>query len=329
MRNFKGKIAFISGGGTGAGLGQAKTFAKAGMKVAIASRRLDVLHNAANEIIEYSGCSPKDVLVISADLTNREEYAKAADTVEKVFGGPPHLLIQTAGVNTLGPAEAATFDDFDWIMSVCLNHVINGLVTFVPRMLKAYGGENGVPKEEFHIATTSSLAAFIPCGTAAPYAAAKAAVNNLMFSYYESLAEYGCGVTVLCPGGINSRIYECELNRPEKFKNSGNYVSEGVINTMKSLYETGIDPLDLAAILKEAIENGRVVALPFNTYDECYAKMRKDHEDIEDYLLTEEERNKKRLINGVEDHSVEVPENGEPMNMAREAHGFILKDRCI
>ena len=154
MKDFSGKIAFITGGASGAGMGQAKVFAKAGMKVAIADVRRDALHNAVGEIVSYAGCKVTDVLPLCFDLTDRAAYASAADTVETVFGGPPHLLIQTAGVNSFGPIEASTFDDFDWVMGVCLDHVVNGLIIFVPRMIKAYGGKDGVPKEEFHVVTT-------------------------------------------------------------------------------------------------------------------------------------------------------------------------------
>jgi NADP-dependent 3-hydroxy acid dehydrogenase YdfG len=80
----------------------------------------------------------RDILALKVDLTNRQEYTAAADKVEEVFGGPPHLLIQTAGVNSFGPIEASHLDDFDWVMGVCQHHVVNGLLIFVPRMIKAY-----------------------------------------------------------------------------------------------------------------------------------------------------------------------------------------------
>lgn len=102
MKNFAGKICFVTGGASGAGLGQAKLFSKSGMKVAIADVRQDALDNAVKEIIAYSGCAESDVLALKVDLTNRAEYTAAADKVEEVFGGPPHLLIQTAGVNSFG-----------------------------------------------------------------------------------------------------------------------------------------------------------------------------------------------------------------------------------
>ena len=137
MRDFKGKIVFVSGGASGAGLGQAKVFGREGMKVAIGDVRQEALDNAVKELIAF-GIPEKDILAIKVDLTDRKDYTACADKIEEVFGGPPHLLIQTAGVNSFGPVEASTFDDFDWVMGVCLNHVVNGLLIFVPRMIKAH-----------------------------------------------------------------------------------------------------------------------------------------------------------------------------------------------
>jgi NAD(P)-dependent dehydrogenase (short-subunit alcohol dehydrogenase family) len=288
MKDFAGKIVFVTGGASGAGLGQAKVFGKAGMKVAIADVRQDALDKAVDEIVAY-GIKRSDVLALKVDLTNRAEYTAAADKVEAVFGGPPHLLIQTAGVNSFGPIEASTFDDFDWVMGVCLNHVVNGLLIFVPRMIKAYAH-----KTEFHVATTSSMGAFMAGSTTGPYSAAKAAVNNLMYSYADALKPYGSGATVLCPGNINSNIGNAEKFRPANLKNTGYYVSEGTMKTLGAIHATGIDPIELAEILKEGIENGRVIVLPdHNTGEQRAAQLRGQDEQIEDLCLTATEREAK------------------------------------
>ena len=265
MRDFKGKIVFVTGGASGAGLGQAKVFGREGMKVCIADIRQDALDNAVKELIAF-GIPEKDILAQKVDLTNRAEYTAAADKVEEVFGGPPHLLIQTAGVNSFGPIEASTFDDFDWVMGVCLNHVVNGLLIFVPRMIKAYAH-----KTEFWVATTSSMGAFMAGSGTGPYSAAKAAVNNLMYSYAEALKPYGSGATVLCPGNINSNIGNAEKFRPANLKNTGYHISEG-------------------EILKEGIENERIIVLPDHTPEKRAAQLRGLNETIENYTLTGAER---------------------------------------
>jgi len=256
MKDFKGKIVFISGGASGAGLGQAKVFGREGMKVAIGDVREDALVNAKKELIEF-GIPEKDILPIKVDLTNRADYTACADKIEEVFGGPPHLLIQTAGVNSFGPVEASTFDDYDWVMGVDLNHVVNGLVIFVPRMIKAYAH-----KTEFWVAATSSGGAWMISPTCAPYDAAKAAVNSLIYAYNQALEPYGGGATVLCPANINSNIGNAEKFRPANLKNTGYHVSEGTMATLRSIHATGIDPVELGEILKEGIETGRVIVLP-------------------------------------------------------------------
>lgn len=258
MKDFAGKIAFITGAASGAGLGQAKVFAKAGMRVAIADIRQDALEKAASEVVEFAGCKKEDVLTLPFDLTDRAAYAAAADKTEEVFGGPPHLFIQTAGVNSFGPAEASTFDDYDWVMGVCLYAVVNGLVIMVPRMIKAYAN-----KTECHIAVTSSLGGWGGNARTAPYSASKAAVNNLMESYYLALKPYGIGVTALCPMNINSEIWATELRRPEKYKNSGYNTTPEVVELLKEHVSMGIDPVELAERFKKGIEDGVVYCIPY------------------------------------------------------------------
>ena len=284
MRDFKGKIVFVSGGASGAGLGQAKVFGREGMKVAIGDVREDALENARKELIAF-GIPEKDILPIKVDLTDRASYTACADKIEEVFGGPPHLFIQTAGVNSFGPVEASTFDDFDWVMGVDLFAVVNGLLIFVPRMIKAYAH-----KTEFWVATTSSMGAFMAGSGTGPYSAAKAAVNNLMYSYAEALKPYGAGATVLCPGNINSNIGNAEKFRPANLKNTGYHISEGTMASLRAIHATGIDPVELAEILKEGIENERIIVLPDHTPEKRAAQLRRLNETIENYTLTGAER---------------------------------------
>ncbi|MBP5166086.1 MAG: SDR family NAD(P)-dependent oxidoreductase, partial [Oscillospiraceae bacterium] len=108
MKDFAGKIAFITGGASGAGLGQAQIFSEAGMKVVIADARQDHL----DEAMAYLKSKNAEVHAIKLDVTDRAAFAAAADETEKVFGSCPDLLILTAGVNVFGPSEASTYDDY-------------------------------------------------------------------------------------------------------------------------------------------------------------------------------------------------------------------------
>ena len=254
MKDFAGKIAFITGGASGAGFGQAQIFSEAGMKVVIADVREDHIANA----MAYFKNTGAQVHAIKLDVTDREGFAAAADEAERVFGGTPDLLVLTAGVNTFGPAEASTYEDFDWIMGVNLGGVINGLVTFVPRMIKA--GRGG------HIACTVSYGAFGAYPIVAPYTASKAAVLNLMESYCTALKPYGIGVSALCPASIKTNIYDSALkSRPAHLKNTGYNVTEATQAHVYATNQTGMEPRVLAEWLKEGIENELFLIVPYKS----------------------------------------------------------------
>lgn len=252
MKDFTGKVAFITGGASGAGLGQAKVFSAAGMKVVIADIRQDHLDEA---VAYFKKDKKAQVHAIKLDITDRAAFAKAADETEKVFGSPPQLLLNTAGVNAFGPAEASTFEDYDWIIGVCLGGVINGMVTFVPRMIKA--GKGG------YIVTVSSMGGLMGGPTTAPYSAAKAAVINLMETYFTALKPYGIGVSCLCPAGIKTNIGESSYTRPKALAATGYNTNEKTIAFMRHHYSFGIDPVELAKILKKGIEDEVLFILPF------------------------------------------------------------------
>lgn len=252
MKDFAGKIAFITGGASGAGFGQAQIFSEAGMKVVIADVRQDHL----DEAMAYFTEKKVPAHAIKLDVTDRAAYAAAADEVEKVFGAAPDLLVLTAGVNVFGPAEASTYDDYDWVVGVCFGGVVNGLVTFVPRMIKK--GTGG------HIAATVSWGAFGAGAMTAPYSAAKAGVLNLLESYFVALKPYGIGVTAVCPANIRSRIYEAAtIGRPEQFKNTGYNVSEDTQKLLASIHASGMDPRVLADWMKKGIENEQFIVAPY------------------------------------------------------------------
>lgn len=252
MRDFKGKIAFITGGASGAGFGQAVRFGDLGCRIVIA----DVRKVALDEAKERLGARGIEAHGMVLDISDRLAYARAADEVEAVFGGPPQLLFNTAGVNSFGPLEKSTYEDFDWIMGVNLHGVINGMQTFVPRMIAS--GQDG------HIVTTSSMACFGGNATSSIYAMTKAAVLNLMESYAQSLRLHGIGVSVLCPASIRSNISESQETRPEHLsRNSGFRSDEAFIELQRQLYSSGMDPIELAEHVQRAIEEDQLYVLPF------------------------------------------------------------------
>ncbi|MFC7049857.1 SDR family oxidoreductase [Emcibacter nanhaiensis] len=209
MADVAGKTAFITGGANGIGLGIARALVNAGANVVLA----DIQEQALAEAREYLGADDQ-VRTIVLDVTDREAFAKAADQTEEWFGNV-HILIGNAGIGIGGLVADATYDDWDWGMGVNLGGVINGLVTFLPRIKKH--GEGG------QIVTTASKAALIPIPWSSIYIAAKSAVLGMSESIRGELAPDNIGVSAFCPGPVQTKISDSGKLRPEKYKENSGY----------------------------------------------------------------------------------------------------------
>ena len=229
MKNVEGKVAFITGGASGAGFGMARAFTKKGMKVVIADIRQDSLDRAMTQFGNIH-----DVHAIRLDVTDREAFVRAADEAEKVFG-KVHIVCNNAGINLFVPVEECTYNDWDWVMGVNFGGVVNGVQTFVPRIRKH--GEGG------HIVNTASMAAFLPSTAAVIYTASKFAVRGFTEALRFSLYPYNLGVSVFCPGLINSRIYESEKIRPQRFASPANTAkSQKTMDILPEIHKAGMEP---------------------------------------------------------------------------------------
>jgi NAD(P)-dependent dehydrogenase (short-subunit alcohol dehydrogenase family) len=211
---------------------------------------------------------------IRLDITDRQAYAAAADEVEKVFGSPPQLVFNNAGVNTFGPLEKSTYEDWDWLMGVLLGGVVNGMQTFVPRMIKA--GKGG------YVVNTSSMGGFQGSDGAGIYCAAKAAVNNLSESYQAALKKYGIGVSVCCPANIKTNIAEATYTRPDHLKNTGYVVNDASIDSLRRIHSAGMEPVDLANHIKKGIEDEQLYIIP---YPEAKEGLERHFKSIVDSVL--------------------------------------------
>ncbi len=250
MDDFRGKVAFITGGGSGVALGQAKVFSKAGARVVIADIRQDHL----DEAMDYFRETDADVHPILLDITDRAAFAAAAEETERVFG-PVQLLFNTAGVSIFGPLEKSTYDDYDWQMGVNFGGVVNGIQTFVPRMIEY--GKGG------HIVNTSSVGGIVAAGPAGIYSASKFAVRGLSEALRSELAKYDIGVSVLCPANVSTNIAEAVWTRPERFRNSGYRFNDAVLDSLRRIYSAGKDPVELAEETLEAIRENRLYIIPY------------------------------------------------------------------
>jgi NAD(P)-dependent dehydrogenase (short-subunit alcohol dehydrogenase family) len=212
MEEVAGKTAFVTGGASGIGLGMSEAFVAAEMKVVIADLRPDHIETALQRFDE-SGLR-ESVHAVELDVTDREGFARAADEAERVFGNV-HVLCNNAGMGILGPVTLARYDDWDWGLGVLLGGVVNGVQTFLPRMLSH--GEGG------HIVNTSSMAAVVPIAGAAIYITAKAAVVGLSEALRSEVVAEGIGVSAFCPGPVQTNIREGGRMRPERYRRDTGY----------------------------------------------------------------------------------------------------------
>ena len=267
MTRVAGRTAFITGGGSGVALGQAKIFAQAGCKVAIADIRQDHL----DEAMAWFDQTDFEVMPVKLDITDRAAYAAAADAVEARLG-PVELLFNTAGVSIFGPLEKATYEDWDWQLSVNLNGVINGIQTFVPRMIAR--GNGG------HIVNTASMSAFVALKDTGIYCTTKMAIRGLSECLALDLAEHGIGVSMLCPGAVNTNIHEAVLTRPEHLRNTGYYGADpAMFAHLKRVIEVGMEPETLARYVLDGVEQDQLYILP-------YPEFRGTLEDIHMRVMT-------------------------------------------
>jgi NAD(P)-dependent dehydrogenase (short-subunit alcohol dehydrogenase family) len=207
MQNLPGKTAFVTGGASGIGLGIAKALLGAGMNIVIADIRDDHLKAAKAEL-----GSPERVLALELDVTDRADYARAADAAEARFA-KIHILCNNAGVAVVGPASLATFADWDWVMGVNLGGTINGIVTVLPRIQRhAEGG---------HIVNTASMSGLVPHPGATIYGTSKGAAVHMMECMRAELEPQGIICSAFCPGAVQSNIAEAARTRPASLRETG------------------------------------------------------------------------------------------------------------
>ncbi|MEJ1965958.1 MAG: SDR family NAD(P)-dependent oxidoreductase [Gammaproteobacteria bacterium] len=250
MRDFSGKVAFITGGASGVGLGQAKVFTRAGAKVVLA----DIRPAALDEALAYFRSIQAPAHGIALDVTDRAAFARAADEAEHVFG-PVQLLFNTAGVSMFGPLENSTYEDYDWMMGVNFGGVVNGIQTFVPRMIAQ--GQGG------YIVNTASIAGLVAAGPSGIYSASKFAVVGLSQALRQALDQYDIGVSVVCPGNVRTNIAEACSTRPDHLSNTGYHLDEAIVEAFRNIHSAGMDPVTLAEHLMDAMTRNQLYVIPY------------------------------------------------------------------
>lgn len=262
MRDFKDRVAVITGGASGVGRALGVQLAAAGAKVVLADIDQGRLDATAADIAGDTGAT---VIGIKVDVTKADSVNALADAVYGRFGAA-HLVFNNAGVG-LGEAQRAFWDlpanDWHWGFDVNVFGVVYGIQAFVPRMLA--GGEEGVI-----INTSSGNGGLRSLPNTPIYAASKAAVTSMSEVLHQQLLREGdkLKAAVLFPGPhvVNTSILASKRNRPQDYGAQDD--NKPAYETMEDLVRTtGLkmaltEPEEVASFALDGVRQGRFWLLP-------------------------------------------------------------------
>jgi NAD(P)-dependent dehydrogenase (short-subunit alcohol dehydrogenase family) len=249
MRDLVGKTAFVTGGASGIGLALGQVFAEAGMNVMLADIETEALAVAVESL---QGLGP-GVRGVACDVTDPASVGHAAEASYEAFGNV-HVLCNNAGVAGGGGIDDISLDTWRWVLDVNLMGVLHGVRTFLPHV-RAHG-EGG------HIVNTSSMAGLNSGLGLSPYSASKFAVVNMSEGLSKQVAPLGIGVTVLCPGFVQTRISNSGRNRPGRYgpapapdpaSPAGKLAAQ-----LADLGRLGVDSMDVAAQVLTAMREDKL-----------------------------------------------------------------------
>jgi NAD(P)-dependent dehydrogenase (short-subunit alcohol dehydrogenase family) len=241
VEDLKGRTAFITGGARGIGLGIGRAFARAGLKLAIVDIDPGSLAAARSNLAKLTA-----VETFKLDVRDREAYARIADEAEARLGGIS-ILCNNAGV---AAPTRLTYEFWDWMLGINLNGVINGIQTFLPRMIERGGGG--------HIVNTASGAGLAAEGSGIMYNTSKFAVVGLSEALRRDLEPKQIGVTVLCPGPVgtnivaNSRITQPAARNAEESK-----TWEAVTEQVTARLAHGVAPDEVGEMVLAGVKANR------------------------------------------------------------------------
>lgn len=204
MKDFRDKVAVITGGASGIGLATARALAKSGARLVLADIEDSVLESSVKDL----AVNGAKVIGVQTDVGERVSVNALAERCWREFGRVD-ILFNNAGVAVFGPTQTMTHADWDWSIRVNLWGPIHGVEAFTPRMI--------ADKRGGHILFTASFAGLVPNRELGPYCVTKFGVVALAECLHKDLRSEGIGVSVLCPMRVTSRIDYSFRNRPAKF----------------------------------------------------------------------------------------------------------------
>ena len=241
MFKFEGRTAVISGGAEGIGLSIAKALGEQKMNIALADIDEKNLLKSAAEL-ESLGIP---VLAALLDVADEMQWKSVAEKAVERFG-KVHMVVNNAGVGgDSGPIENQETEGWQWALGVNLMGVVYGAKVMTP-LIKDHG-EGG------WILNVASMAGMGGVPYSGVYTASKAAVVALSESWAAELKDKRIGVSVLCPAFVQTRIYDSERNRPDKYK-SENYQIENESSFSKQTKQMVKDGIDVSIVGKRVVE---------------------------------------------------------------------------
>ena len=193
MRDFKGKVAAITGAASGMGRALAVALARRGCHVAVADVQGDELAETCKRVQCAAGINCSTHIVDVADRAAVEAFA--ADVVGE--HGRVNLIFNNAGVDVTATVEDMSYADFEWLVNINFWGVVHGTKAFLPYLRQAGKG---------HVINTSSLFGLMSVPTQSAYHAAKFAVKGFTDSLRLELADSDIGVSCVMPGGVRTNI---------------------------------------------------------------------------------------------------------------------------
>ena len=191
LKDLAGRTAYISAASDGIGLGIARACSNAGMQVVLGYRNTERLQRA----LALFKPGNAGVLPLRHDVTDRQGWQRLLREIKSRFGNL-HLLVNNAGIKTLGKASEARADEWDHAVAVNFTAIYNGVSACLPHMLAH--GEGG------HIVTTASIGGLLPGARAGIYTATKIAAVGLMEALRIELESTTVGTSVFCPGLVRT-----------------------------------------------------------------------------------------------------------------------------
>lgn len=261
MRDWNGKVAVITGAGSGMGAAMARLFATAGMKVVVGDIDLLTAEATAAEIVAAGG----EAIAVRVDVSSQDEVQALADRAWDHFGAV-NVLVNNAGIVPSGryrPIWEFPLEDWRWSFDVNMMGVVHGIRAFIPRMI-----EDGV---DGHVVTTASVAGLISGSGSPVYSASKHGAVRATEALYASLRDINSpiGVTLLCPGLVNTNIYRSERNRPQDLAPEQGVAEETpeLQAIADNLYRSAITPEAVADMVFAAMERRQFYLLTSDNYD--------------------------------------------------------------